>query len=485
MIMAEFINTIDVLGDEAVMDSIIECTITEFNDDNITFIGPGKFEYCSQLEAICVPNVTTIDYSAFRNCTSLKHITADTFPKVTKCNQGGSSTEVFAHCTSLETIVWPSLEQGAYFNSCTALRSVDMPNLTKNVTFSGCKLLSEVNLPNLSVVDGNMFLGCTSLKYLTLPSVNECKGGSYFRDGPSIIDLPVCTKMSGAYGVGYTNTFKALILRSSTVCVLDSTSMFNTNTPLENGTGHIYVPRDLIDSYKVATNWSKYATSFRVLEDYTVDGTTTGAIREHCESITLDATELTFTDANSQTLTATGLGIYDSITWTSSDNKVARVRNGVITPISDGTATITVTSGDCSATCEVTVSAGLDGSDNILLDVGFNTGYLSNNGAATTTSSGDTYTDKFDISYYVGDSIEVQLIDVRNTASNSRICYYNENNTCVGYTLAATASYGAVITSTVPDNAVYAAISVNKSGGFSAIDIYYDGVQIGYIDYTS
>lgn len=364
MIMAEFINTIDVLGDEAVMDSIIECTITEFNDDNITFIGPGKFEYCSQLEAICVPNVTTIDHSAFRNCTSLKYITADTFPKVTKCNQGGSSTEAFAHCTSLETIVWPSLEQGAYFYKCTALRSVDMPNLTKNATFSGCKLLSEVNLPNLSIVGGSAFQDCTSLKYLTLPSVTECSGGSFFRAGPSIIDLPICTKMSGSYGVAYTGTFKALILRSSTVCVLDSTSMFNNNTPLENGTGHIYVPRALVDSYKAATNWSKYATSFRTLEDYTVDGTTTGAIREHCESITLDATELTFTDANSQTLTAIyKLGIYDSdnIIWTSSDNKVARVRHGVVAPVGDGTATITVTSGDCSATCAVTVNAGLVG----------------------------------------------------------------------------------------------------------------------------
>lgn len=34
----------------------------------------------------------------------------------------------------------------------------------------------------------------------------------------------------------------------------------------------------LVDSYKAATNWSTYATQFRALEDYTVDGTITGEL---------------------------------------------------------------------------------------------------------------------------------------------------------------------------------------------------------------
>ena len=36
----------------------------------------------------------------------------------------------------------------------------------------------------------------------------------------------------------------------------------------------------LVDSYKAATNWSTYADQIRALEDYTVDGTTTGALDE-------------------------------------------------------------------------------------------------------------------------------------------------------------------------------------------------------------
>ena len=69
-----------------------------------------------------------------------------------------------------------------------------------------------------------------------------------------------------------------LILRNTSgVCTLD---MRIYNSAIESGTGYIYVPSALIDSYKTAKNWSSHAAQFRALEDYTVDGTVTGAIDE-------------------------------------------------------------------------------------------------------------------------------------------------------------------------------------------------------------
>lgn len=32
--------------------------------------------------------------------------------------------------------------------------------------------------------------------------------------------------------------------------------------------GYIYVPRDLIETYKVSTNWVTYANQLRAIEDY-------------------------------------------------------------------------------------------------------------------------------------------------------------------------------------------------------------------------
>ena len=51
-------------------------------------------------------------------------------------------------------------------------------------------------------------------------------------------------------------------------------------TPIASGTGYIYVPSTLVETYKTATNWSTFANQFRALEDYTVDGTTTGELDE-------------------------------------------------------------------------------------------------------------------------------------------------------------------------------------------------------------
>jgi hypothetical protein len=124
-----------------------------------------------------------------------------------------------------------------------------------------------------------MFIDCPALKNIKLPSVTECTGGSQFRgSGFEWIDLPVCTSISGTYCFGYTSTLQGLILRSPTICALNYTNAFNNNTNMENGTAHIYVPRALVNSYKSATNWSVWASQFRALEDYTVDGTVSGEL---------------------------------------------------------------------------------------------------------------------------------------------------------------------------------------------------------------
>jgi hypothetical protein len=40
------------------------------------------------------------------------------------------------------------------------------------------------------------------------------------------------------------------------------------NTPIGKGTGYVYVPSALIETYKTATNWSTFAAQFRAIEDY-------------------------------------------------------------------------------------------------------------------------------------------------------------------------------------------------------------------------
>ena len=81
--------------------------------------------------------------------------------------------------------------------------------------------------------------------------------------------------------------------------------------------------------------------------------------------VTLDKTTLSLTEGESATLTATvepENATDKAIVWTSSDNAVATVENGVVTAVKAGTATITAACGSAKAECTVTVTAAPAGS---------------------------------------------------------------------------------------------------------------------------
>lgn len=69
--MTKFINSIDVLGDDAVIDSILLRTITEFKDDVITKIATYVFDHCENMTIVDVPSVARIEKAAFNFCSSL------------------------------------------------------------------------------------------------------------------------------------------------------------------------------------------------------------------------------------------------------------------------------------------------------------------------------------------------------------------------------------------------------------------------------
>ncbi len=108
-----------------------------------------------------------------------------------------------------------------------------------------CNSLTEVNVPKLETVAQYSFFQGYSLLFLDLPSAKSIAHNAFAR----------CTKL------------ETVILRANTICTLSNTNAL-TNTPIASGTGYIYVPKALIESYKTATNWSAYAAQFRAIEDY-------------------------------------------------------------------------------------------------------------------------------------------------------------------------------------------------------------------------
>ena len=76
-------------------------------------------------------------------------------------------------------------------------------------------------------------------------------------------------------------------------------------------------------------------------------------------SVTFDKSELSLTEGDTAKLTATVLPAEttDTLTWSTSNDKVATVKDGTVTAVAAGTATITATCGKFKAECTVTVKA--------------------------------------------------------------------------------------------------------------------------------
>ena len=77
-----------------------------------------------------------------------------------------------------------------------------------------------------------------------------------------------------------------------------------------------------------------------------------------CTGIVLSADTLSFTTTDTQTLSVvvSPTNCTDTVTWSVSPTGVVSVDNGVVTPIANGSCTITATCGSYSDTCSVTVS---------------------------------------------------------------------------------------------------------------------------------
>ena len=119
------------------------------------------------------------------------------------------------------------------------------------------------------------------------------------------------------------------------------------------------------DTAKVFDKLFAFAKNTDAAADYSdvtaatyIDNVTLTAKEVDPETLVLNSTELLMGLDNTSKLTVTPTPAYATVgklTWTSSNEAVATVKNGTVTAVAVGTATITVTMGELSASCVVTV----------------------------------------------------------------------------------------------------------------------------------
>ena len=150
--------------------------------------------------------------------------------------------------------------EGAYEN--------DRVTVVGESAFRNSTSLEVISMDAVTSVEKEAFRGCTKLASVYLPSADKLKEGSFNACISLVmVDLPVATYV-GMTAFYNDEALEILILRNTdAVCELYNTGVFY-KTPIANGTGYIYVPRALVDSYKAATNWSNFAAQIRAIEDY-------------------------------------------------------------------------------------------------------------------------------------------------------------------------------------------------------------------------
>lgn len=152
------------------------------------------------------------------------------------------------------------------FHSCTKLADVSLPNATSLGTsaFNACSGLTSIYIPKVTSITTQTFYGCSALETLNLPSV-KTTGTQGIRNCKKLtrVDFGAVTNI-GALTLDSCSLLDTLIVRTSSVCTLGNTSALS-GTKIASGTGYIYVPDNLVNSYKEATNWSTYASQIKAL----------------------------------------------------------------------------------------------------------------------------------------------------------------------------------------------------------------------------
>lgn len=138
-----------------------------------------------------------------------------------------------------------SIGQYAFYRNST-IKSISFPSVTtiSQYAFGICANLANINFPSLKTLGSYCFQSCTNLKSVEFPSL---------------------TKMNTAPFTGCSDLTR-IILSGSTICELGSTNSLS-GTPIASGTGFVYVPDELVESYKAESSWKNYVAQIKPISE--------------------------------------------------------------------------------------------------------------------------------------------------------------------------------------------------------------------------
>ena len=210
-----------------------------------------------------------------------------------------SFMSIFDNTRGANVIKLPSGITSIAEYSCMYRENLALTELPSGITsignnaFVGCSNLALTELPSgITSISDNCFNRCSNLALTELPSGITSIGRSAFTycEKLALTELPsgitsidydafsFCENLKSIKILGGLTTIGNFAFDSctnlTTFCLpniiniptLGGDRVFS-DTPIASGTGYIYVPDSLVDSFKTATNWSTYADQIKPISE--------------------------------------------------------------------------------------------------------------------------------------------------------------------------------------------------------------------------
>ena len=374
------------------------CNIKSVTISNsVTSIGEGAFCECSELTSILIPkSCINIGKKAFVGCHNLAAIEVDNdnpnYNSHINCNaiiETATNTLVVGCKNTIIPNNVTIIGESAFYD-CDGLTAINIPEGVTSIgesAFYKCTGLTKVAIP-ISVADiGNRaFDGCSDLRSLI---VYWKRPISITSDVFNNIDKTSCTLFvpEGSWSIYCTTSIWSDFTNIEETIIATSISLNSSTANLTIGTTETLtatvLPEDATDK---SVTWSSDNESVATVADGVVTAVAVGTV--HITAKTNDGSNLSATcaitvnpktinvasiaitpttanlkvgDAETLTLTILPEDAEDkSVIWSSDNESVATVVDGVVTAVAAGTANITVKTNDgsnLSATCVVTVTS--------------------------------------------------------------------------------------------------------------------------------
>lgn len=187
--------------------------------------------------------------------------------------EGGGTGNPYAFLNNTLTSINSDVTSVAGYacRGLSAIKTVNLPNATSIGTYAFyyCTGMTSFNATSVTTLNTYAFYNCSKLTNLNFPLATSIPTNCFYTCGGVTKADFGAAKSIAANAFAYCDSLSTLILRrTDAICTLANTTNALKNTPIESGTGYVYVPSALVDTYKAATNWATYANQFRAIEDY-------------------------------------------------------------------------------------------------------------------------------------------------------------------------------------------------------------------------